>query len=311
VKTRTYARGGRLRFGALAACLVMTSTAYAATTPGAQDADSKGVTIAIAGDREQVAYGKRLELSGAVAERVNGRKVRLEHAPGGRGWRPVAARSTSHGGTWRFAVRATQSGAYRAVSQSGGASAPRRVTVVARVAARAPRHVKRGAPVRVTGAVRPGVAGRRVAVELRSGRGWSTVARLRTGMGGRFVAAWRPPAHGRYRLRVRFRGDRLNAGDGDGVGRVNVYRPAAASWYGPGLYGNALGCGGRLGTGTLGVAHKTLPCGTKVTLRYGGRSVTVPVVDRGPYVGGREFDLTGATKQRLGFGSTGTVWTTE
>ena len=310
MKTRTYARGGRLRFGALAVCLATTSTAYAATAPGAQDAQSKGVTIAVAGDRDKVAYGKRLELSGAVAERVNGRKVRLEHAPGGRGWRPVAARSTSHGGTWSFAVRATRSGAYRAVSQSGGTSAPRRVTVVARVAARAPRHVKRGGAARVKGAVRPGLPGRRVALQLRSGRGWKTVARPRTRIGGRFVAAWRPPAPGRYRLRVRFRGDRLNAGAGSRLGRVSVYRPAAASWYGPGLYGNALGCGGRLGTRTLGVAHKTLPCGTKVTLRYRGRSVTVPVVDRGPYAGGREFDLTAATKQRLGFGSTGTVWTT-
>ena len=304
MKTRTYARGGRLRFGALAACLVMTSTAYAATTPGAQDADSKGVTIAVAGAGDRIAYGKRLELSGTVAERVNGRKVRLEHAPGGRGWRPVAARSTSHGGAWRFTVRATQSGAYRAVSQSGGASAPRRVTVAARVAAGATKHVNKGAPVRVRGAVSPGVAGRKVAVELQRGGAWRTVARLRTGVGGRFAAAWRPPAHGRYRLRVRVRGDRLNTAAGSSAGRVHVYRPAAASWYGPGLYGNALGCGGRLGTGTLGVAHKTLPCGTKVTLRYRGRSVTVPVVDRGPYAGGREFDLTGATKQRLGFGST-------
>ena len=62
--------------------------------------------------------------------------------------------------------------------------------------------------------------------------------------------------------------------------------------------------------GTLGVANKTLPCGTKVTLRYHGRSVRVPVIDRGPYSGNREFDLTAATKARLGFASTGTVWST-
>ena len=47
-----------------------------------------------------------------------------------------------------------------------------------------------------------------------------------------------------------------------------------------------------------------------VTLRFGGRSVRVPVVDRGPYVAGREFDLTEATKQALGFGDTGDVWST-
>ena len=56
------------------------------------------------------------------------------------------------------------------------------------------------------------------------------------------------------------------------------------------------------------MAHKSLPCGTKVTIRYHGRSVTVPVIDRGPYAGNREWDLTAATKSRIGFGSTGTVW---
>ena len=60
----------------------------------------------------------------------------------------------------------------------------------------------------------------------------------------------------------------------------------------------------------MGVASKTLPCGSLVMLRYHGRSVRVPVVDRGPYVPGREFDLTEATKQALGFGDTGQVWST-
>jgi rare lipoprotein A len=88
---------------------------------------------------------------------------------------------------------------------------------------------------------------------------------------------------------------------------VTVYRPAVASWYGPGLYGNRLACGGVLTPSTIGVAHKTMPCGTKLTLRYGDRSVRVRVIDRGPFVAGREFDLTAATRNRLGFGSTGRV----
>ncbi len=57
----------------------------------------------------------------------------------------------------------------------------------------------------------------------------------------------------------------------------------------------------------MGVAHKTLPCGTKVKLRYHGRSVTVPVIDRGPYVAGRDYDLTEAVKEKLGFPGVGTV----
>ena len=92
--------------------------------------------------------------------------------------------------------------------------------------------------------------------------------------------------------------------------RINVYRPASASYYGPGLYGNALACGGTLTPGKLGVANKSLPCGTKLTLRYEKRSVRVQVIDRGPFAGDREFDLTAATKAKLGFPSTGTVLTT-
>ncbi len=58
------------------------------------------------------------------------------------------------------------------------------------------------------------------------------------------------------------------------------------------------------------MAHKSLPCGTKVTFRYRGRSVTARVIDRGPYIAGREWDLTEALKRKLRFPSTGTVWTT-
>lgn len=63
------------------------------------------------------------------------------------------------------------------------------------------------------------------------------------------------------------------------------------SWYGPGLYGNHMACGGVLSTSTWGVAHKYLPCGTRVRMCY-RKCVTVVVKDRGPFVAGRDFDLT-------------------
>jgi rare lipoprotein A len=94
------------------------------------------------------------------------------------------------------------------------------------------------------------------------------------------------------------------------VGRLDAFRTAHASWYGPGLYGNRLGCGGILTTSTIGVAHKTLPCGTRLTLRHRGRIVRVRVIDRGPYVGGREYDLTAATARRLRFSGHGAILTT-
>ncbi|MHB8490980.1 MAG: RlpA-like double-psi beta-barrel domain-containing protein [Solirubrobacteraceae bacterium] len=72
-------------------------------------------------------------------------------------------------------------------------------------------------------------------------------------------------------------------------------------------YGLGLACGGVLGRHQLGVAHKTAPCGTLITFTYAGRSLTVPVIDRGPYVAGREWDLTGATAAALGFPGLGKI----
>jgi len=86
--------------------------------------------------------------------------------------------------------------------------------------------------------------------------------------------------------------------------RTADYQPAKATWYGPGLFGNRLACGGRLTRSTLGVAHKRLPCGTKVALRYHGRTVVVPVIDRGPYARGVSYDLTQATARKLGMTQT-------
>jgi rare lipoprotein A (peptidoglycan hydrolase) len=54
----------------------------------------------------------------------------------------------------------------------------------------------------------------------------------------------------------------------------------------------------------LGVAHRSLPCGTLVDLSYGGHEITVPVVDRGPYRHGVSWDLTTATSQALGIDQT-------
>lgn len=72
-------------------------------------------------------------------------------------------------------------------------------------------------------------------------------------------------------------------------------------------YGRPVACGGVLHVPELGVANKTLPCGTKVIFVYGGRAVRVPVIDRGPYIAGREWDLTGATAEALHFPGLGPI----
>jgi hypothetical protein len=75
---------------------------------------------------------------------------------------------------------------------------------------------------------------------------------------------------------------------------------AGTTWYGPGFYGNRTACGKVLSTTTIGVAHRTLPCGTKVTFAYHGHYVVAPVIDRGPFAGGYTFDLTSGAAEALG-----------
>jgi hypothetical protein len=82
------------------------------------------------------------------------------------------------------------------------------------------------------------------------------------------------------------------------------------SWYGPGFYGNRTACGIALTQSVIGVAHRTLPCGTRITFKNpdNGRVVTAAVIDRGPYVAGREWDLTGGLCQALGHCYTGAIY---
>lgn len=79
-----------------------------------------------------------------------------------------------------------------------------------------------------------------------------------------------------------------------------------ASWYGPGLYGNSTASGEVLTPSTWGAAHKTLPFGTELTICYQGACAdNVPVIDRGPYVAGRDLDVTAAVAETIGLTSAG------
>lgn len=84
-------------------------------------------------------------------------------------------------------------------------------------------------------------------------------------------------------------------------------RSAEASWYGPGLWGNKTACGQTLRPNTLGVAHKTLPCGTTVKFVYHGHALITQVIDRGPYIKGRAWDLTQAASEALDLEGIGNV----
>ena len=75
---------------------------------------------------------------------------------------------------------------------------------------------------------------------------------------------------------------------------------ALAGSSGPAAFGRRTACGGVIHPDTEGVAHPTLPCGARIFISYGGKTVLVQVIDRGPYVPGRQFDLTDALARRLG-----------
>jgi rare lipoprotein A (peptidoglycan hydrolase) len=169
------------------------------------------------------------------------------------------------------------------------------------------RNVMAGKTVSVRGSLKPLTGERPVALQVRNKSKWRTVDSDHTTAAGRYSLRWRAKKVGSRKIRLSFAGSEAQTPTSRGLGYANVYRSAVASWYGPGLYGNKLGCGGHLSPGTIGVAHKRLKCGTKLTLHYKGHTVRASVVDRGPFVGGREFDLTAATKAKLHFGSTGRI----
>jgi rare lipoprotein A len=75
---------------------------------------------------------------------------------------------------------------------------------------------------------------------------------------------------------------------------------ALAGSSGPAAFGRRTACGGVIHPETIGVSHPTLPCGARVFITYKGQTVLTQVVDRGPYVPGRQFDLTDALARRLG-----------
>ena len=232
--------------------------------------------------------------------------IRIEFRPlGSKRWRNAERGRTGRSGRFKERVSVSRSGRFRAVSDDGRTTKPELVTVKSRTVARLGNSDPRlGEKVKVRGRVVPGGSRRLITVAV----GGETL-KTRTRTNGTFKLRWKPEKAGTETVRVRAAGDKIALGSGRKAGRVTVFRPAGASFYGPGLYGNGVACGGTLQPGTIGVAHKSLPCGTKLTIRYGNKVVkNVEVIDRGPYVAGREFDLTEALRNKLGFGGVGTVW---
>ncbi len=217
-------------------------------------------------------------------------------------WQAARHTRTAKSGRFSERLQVARSGRFRAVSADGRTTKPKKIRLRSVTKARAENNAKVGQKVAIRGHVSPGGVRRKVTVKVGGDK-----LHTKTNKSGDFVTKWKPRSAGTAKVRVRAAGNLIAAGSKAKAGKVSVFRPAVASYYGPGLYGGALACGGTLSPSTIGVAHKTMPCGTKLTIRYHGREVKAKVIDRGPYVAGREFDLTSATKSKLGFGSTGTI----
>jgi hypothetical protein len=270
----------------------------------------------------RIPYGHDVVVRGAAPSDA-GHTVVLEFAPrGAAAWRRLSSATVAGDGTFRLVGALAQSGRLRALDTSTGAqtpllarasngavaatSAPVPVEVAARVRVRPrPVSVLGGQAVLVRGRLLPGVAGRKVSLQGGQNGRWQTLTSTRTRAAGRFVLRYVANLARQEPVRVTFAGDHLNGRSTASVGQMTVYREAGASWYNDG--GNTA-CGFHA---DYGVANRTLPCGTKVSLRYNGRSVTATVDDRGPYVGGRDWDLNQNTASALGFGGVGTVWSSQ
>jgi hypothetical protein len=168
-----------------------------------------------------------------------------------------------------------------------------------------------GGQLHLSGAVAGARGGRTVVIERQLGSSWSQVASATTAPDGSFTATWTAAQLGTVALRARMAsGSGAVAASGPAVTpalTTTVYRPAIATFYGPGFWGHRTACGATLRRSTLGVANRKLACGTKVSIYYHGMTITVPVIDRGPYANGANWDLTEATASALGMNQTAKI----
>lgn len=100
------------------------------------------------------------------------------------------------------------------------------------------------------------------------------------------------------------------APSGGATATPKVHPSGIATWFGPGFYGKQTACGQVLTPQVVGVANRTLPCGTLVKVTYRGHSLTVPVLDRGPYSHHADWDLTAGAATALGITETVRIATT-
>ena len=163
----------------------------------------------------------------------------------------------------------------------------------------------------VTGSVPAGDAGDAVEIDQLGptpGSTWTPVATVHAAPDGSFAASWHTNPAGPLSVRAVVQGGQASSAAASPPSvSVTLYRRSIATLYGPGFYGQRTACGVILRRRTIGVANRTLKCGTEVQVYYNGRVMTVPVIDRGPYAHNANWDLTMATGRALGMEGTSTI----
>ncbi len=301
-----------------AAALALAPVAVAAITSATSAGAAKDGSTALDASRNEVGPNGTVTLEGHFRQPRTtsapigdttpagaSQPIRIQFkALGAKSWRDAGRSKTGRKGGFSTSVEVERSGRFRAVSSDGRTTPAELVEMKSRTrAGLSGKNLKVGEKVKIRGRVIPGGTRRKLTVQVGKDR-----IKTKTRRNGTFSAKWKADEVGKETVRVRAKGNKVATGSGDKAGKVRVFRPAEASYYGPGLYGNGVACGGTLQPDTIGVAHKTLPCGTKLTIRYKGKQAKAKVIDRGPYVAGREFDLTEALRNKLGFPGVGTIW---
>jgi rare lipoprotein A len=192
-----------------------------------------------------------------------------------------------------------------AQSPSGGAEAPATAPAPAPFRLSGGGAALLGKKVRFRGTVDAKLAGRKAVVQQFDPltETWARQAKAKVRSDGTFVARWKAKHIGQFRTRALIGGGARTAAASPEL-TLTVFRPALATWYGPGFYGNKTACGIELTETLVGVAHRKLPCGTIVAVHYGSKTILAPVVDRGPYGGKAKWDLTKGAADLLGFTQT-------
>ncbi len=280
---------------------LMSGTAFAQTPVKEPVIDSAPV---------RVGYGHGAKIAGHLEGWTAGDEVSLQRRRGDV-WNTVETKAVDEAGAVRFPVATLYRTATFRLAYIDTAAETQSVSDRVKVAVRpkltlrlSKGHVMAGGTVTVHGRLRPAAGARYVVLQQKVDRKWRSrgTAYARD---GHYALRFEAHRIGFHPIRAVFRGDASNTA-ARRTAPLRVYDPAPATWYGPGFYGNRTACGQTLTTSTLGVAHRSMPCGTKVSVLFEGRTIVVPVIDRGPY-SHADWDLTQEAAERLGFSGTDTI----